>query len=227
MTTNQTCPRQLHYQITQSDHDALRSRLSAGTAATTNCVHRMFFASYRDRIAAQPIEELLVPAQEEARFTLQYMDNDPSYVVLERRQDGTRTSAMVAEAECRALLSGETDWLMERRNPVLVDFYDGLTERMLLPQVLVSYRHEVYTPEGMGLWVALDTDLRASLQHMDFLDPQRLAEDTAEQEGKILMEIGYSNTIPDHVLCLLEETAPRRRLIRRRERTIDTKVALL
>ncbi|MCI9445042.1 MAG: hypothetical protein K2P04_03240 [Oscillospiraceae bacterium] len=216
MTTNQTRPRQLHYQITQSDHDALRSRLSAGTTSTASCVHRMFFASYRDRTAAQPIEELLVPAQEEARFTLQYMDNDPSYLILERRQDGDRTSAMVTEAECRALLSGETDWLLERRNPVLLDFYDGLTERMLLPQVLVSYRREVYIPEGLGLWVALDTDLRATLQHMDFLDPQRLAADTAEQEGRILMEIGYSDTIPDQVLCLLEETAPRRRLLQRR-----------
>lgn len=219
MTTDQSSLRQLHYQITQSDHDALRARLSTETTSTAaSCVHRMFFASYRDRIAAQPIEELLVPAQEEARFSLQYFDNDPSYLILERRQGGTRASAMVAEAECRALLSGETDWLRERRDPILLDFYDGITERMLLPQVLVSYRREVYTPEGLGLWVALDTDLRASLQHMDFLDPQRLAEDTAEQEGRILMEIGYSRTIPDYVLCLLEEAAPKRRLIRGRGR---------
>lgn len=214
MTTTQTCPCRLHYRITQSDCDALRVRLSDETANTC-CVHRMFFASYRDRLAAQPIEELLAPTQEEARFSLQYTDNDPSYLVLERRRDETHASAMVTEAECRALLSGELDWLLERHNPVLLDFHDGLTERMLLPQVLVSYRREVYTPKGMGLWVALHTDLRATLQHMDFLDPQRLAAETAEQEGKILMEIGYSDTIPDSVLCLLEETAPRRKLLRR------------
>ena len=217
MTTNQTCPRQLHYQITRSDHDALRGRLSAGTEPTSaSCVHRMFFASYRDRIAAQPIEELLIPARQETRFSLQYLDNDPSYLVLERWQEEERTSAMVTEAECRALLSGETDWLLERHNPVLLDFYEGLTERMLLPQVMVSYRREIYAPDGLGLRVALHTDLRASLQHMDFLDPQRLAEHTAEQEGKIMMEITYSDTIPDHVLCLLEETAPKRKLINRR-----------
>ena len=221
MMTTQTSPRQLHYQITQSDHDALRSRLSAGTAASSAaCVHRMFFASYRDRVSAQPIEELLVP--EEARFSLQYLDNDPSYLVLERTQGGTRSTAMVSEAECRALLAGDLDWLEERHDPVLLDFYDGLTERMLLPQVLISYHREVYTPGGLGMWVALNTDLRASLQHMDFLDPQRLAADTAEQEGKYLMEIGYSDTIPDYVLCLLEETAPRRRLLKgQRQKVTD------
>lgn len=217
MTTDQPSPRRLHYQITQSDYDALRARLSTQTeTSSSSCVHRMFFYSYRDRVPVQPMEEMLVSGREEARFSLQYYDNDPSYLVLERRQDGLRTSAMVAEAECRALLSGETDWLLERSNPVLRDFYDGLTERLLLPQVLVSYQREIYTPEGLGLWVALDTDLRASLQHMDFLDPQRLAEETAEQEGKILMEIGYSDAIPDQVLCLLEETAPKRRLLQSR-----------
>ena len=214
MTTTQTGLRQLQYRITSEDCDALRARLTAGREENEGQdIHALYFTSYRNRIPAQSPWELLAT---EPRFSLCYFDKDPSYLRLERYWGDTHTSAMVAEAECRALLSGETDWLLERRNPVLVDFYTGLTERMLLPQVLVSYQREVYKPEGMGLWVALDTDLRATLQHMDFLDPQRLAEDTAEQEGKILMEIGYSDTIPDHVLCLLEETAPRRRLIQKR-----------
>lgn len=216
MTSSQ---RQLYYQITQSDHDALRSRLSAGTAsASAGCVHRLFFASYRDRVEAQPLEELLLPGREETRFLLQYLDNDPSHLTLERWRDGNHTSAIVAEAECRALLSGETDWLRERHDPVLLDFYEGLTERMLLPRALFSYRRELYAPEGMGCWVALDTDLRSSMEHMDFLDPRRLAADTAEQEGRILMAIGYTDFIPGHVLSLLEEAAPRRRLLRRRKR---------
>ena len=84
---------------------------------------------------------------------------------------------------------------------------------MLLPQMLQTYHREIYTADGLDLWVALDTNIRASLQHMDFLDPQMLERDTAEQDGKIFMEISYSDCIPDDVLCLLEETAPRRRLI--------------
>ena len=48
---------------------------------------------------------------------------------------------------------------------------------------------------------------------MDFLDPQLLEQDMEGQEGRILMEVSYSDRIPDDVLCLLEETAPRRRLL--------------
>ena len=61
--------------------------------------------------------------------------------------------------------------------------------------------------------MALDTNIRASLQHMDFLDPQQLERDMVGQEGRILMEVSYSDRIPEDVLCLLEETAPRRRLL--------------
>lgn len=215
MTTHQPPLRKMHYQITPEDCAALRTCLSAkAESRESRSVHTMVFTSYRDRIPVDPMGELLVPEQTETKFSLHYYDDDPTYLILERRQGGQRTSAMVAEAECRALLAGETDWLLSRHNPLLLDFHESLTERMLLPQVLLTYHREIYTADGLDLWVALDTDIRASLQHMDFLDPQLLERDTAEQDGKILMEISYSDRIPDDVLCLLEETAPRRRLIR-------------
>ena len=171
----------------------------------------MFFISYLDRI--QENEGLAVPGQSGAQFALHYYDNDPTYLSLERQLGGQRTSAMVTEAACRALLAGETDWLLDRHDPLFQDFYEGLTERMLLPQMMLTFHREVYTADGLDLWVALDTNIRASLQHMDFLDPQLLEQDMEGQEGRILMEVSYSDRIPDDVLCLLEETAPRRRLL--------------
>ena len=214
MTMNQPRLRKLRYQITPEDYAALRACLSArAEEREARSVHTMFFTSYRDHVPAGSMGEILAPEREEARFSLHYYDDDPTYLILERRQDGQRTSAMVAEAECRALLAGETDWLLARRNPLLQDFHESLTERMLLPQVLLTYHREVYSADGLDLWVALDTDIRASLQHMDFLDPQQLERDTTGQDGKIMLEISYSDRIPDDVMYLLEETAPRRRLV--------------
>lgn len=211
MNTIQPHLQHLHYQLTAEDYAALRACLATrAEEEKSRSVHTMFFASYLDRMPAYSAQELTVP---EARFSLTYYDNDPTYLILERRQGGGRTSAMVAEAECRALLAGETDWLRNQHNPLLLDFHDGLTNRMLLPQMLLSYRREVYTADGLDLWVALDTDIRSSLEHMNFLDPEQLERDTAEQNGRILMEVSYSDQIPDDVLCLLEETAPRRKLV--------------
>lgn len=214
MTKNQPRLQKIHYQITPEDCGALRACLSAkAEEREARSVHTMIFTSYRDQAPVKPMGELFAPGQAAARFSLHYYDDDPTYLILERRQDGQRTSAMVAEAECRALLAGETDWLLDRHNPLLLDFHESLTERMLLPQVLLTYHREIYAADGLDLWVALDTDIRASLQHMDFLDPQLLERYTAEQDGKILLEISYSDYIPDEVLCLLEETAPRRKLL--------------
>ena len=215
MTTNHPYPRQVQYQITPADYSALRTRLSAAAVEKggAGTVHSLFFTSYRNRIPSHPIQEFHDGGERDARFALHYFDNDPTYLMLERWLDQESTRAMVTEAECRALLSGETDWLLDRRNPVLQDFHGCLTEQMLLPQVLLSYHREVYALDGWDLWVALDTDIHASLQHMDFLDPELLARDALGQTGRILMEISYSDTIPDDLLCLLEETAPRRKLL--------------
>ena len=212
MTTTHPYPHRMQYQITQADYSALRTRLSAAVPEdSAGDIHTLLFTSYRNRVSALPAGG--AAGQEEARFSLHYFDNDPSYLLLERRLGQESGTVMMTEAECRALLSGETDWLLDCRNPILHDFHSGLTERMLLPQVLLTYHREIYTLDGLDLWVALDSDIRASLQHMDFLDPELLARDTANQDGRILMEISYSSVIPDQVLCLLEETAPRRKLL--------------
>lgn len=208
---NQSHTRQLHYQITPEDYNALRTCLSTrASAGETGSVHTMFFTSYRDYITSRTGAELAAP---EHRFSLSYYNDDPTYVLLERRAAEQRTTAMVTEAECRALLAGETSWILNRHDPVLLDFYDGLTERMLLPQMMVVYQREIYTSDKLDLCVALDTDIRSSLQHMDFLDPGQLVQDVARQEGRILMEVSYSDVIPDDVLCLLAENAPKRKLL--------------
>ena len=209
MTTKHPYPHQLKYRITQTDYAALRARLSEAALEEggARSVHTLLFDSYRSRTPA------LTDGGPDPRFSIHYFDDDPTYLLLERHVDLHSDGAMVTEAECRALLAGETDWLLDRHDPLFQDFYEGLTERMLLPQMMLTFHREVYTADGLDLWVALDTNIRASLQHMDFLDPQLLEQDMEGQEGRILMEVSYSDRIPDDVLCLLEETAPRRRLL--------------
>ncbi len=207
MTTTVPYAHRMRYKITAADYAALQNKLAATVPGRSGAIHTLRFASYRfaDRWTQNAAENL--------HFSLHYYDNDPTYLRLVRQRGEEYTYTMVAEAECRALLSGETDWLLNRSNPVLQDFYGCLTSRMLLPQVMISYRREVYRLNSLDLWVALDTDIRTSLEHMNFLDPELLAQETADQEGKYLMEVSYSDTIPDNILCILEETAPRRQLL--------------
>ena len=215
MTTKHPYPHQLKYRITPADYSALRTRLSAAAVEDggVSSVHTLLFDSYRSRIPSQTAGETYGAVLPDPHFSLHYFDNDPTYLLLERHLEQRSDTAIITEAECRALLSGETDWLLDQRNPVLLDFHSGLKERMLLPQVLLSYQREIYSIESLDLWVALDTDIRTTLQHMHFLDPELLARDTAGRTGQMLMEISYSSVIPDDILCLLEETAPRRRLL--------------
>lgn len=214
MENTHTNGHELRYALTPSDYQALRGRLmAAGTAEAgrgEGWVHTLGFASYINKALPGRGQE----KWSDARFSLRYYNNDPSFLMLERREGQTASTAMVAEAECRALLAGETEWLAERHDPVLRDFHTGLTERMLLPQMLLFYHRESYTLlEDYGIWLALDTDISVSLQHEDFLDPELLAREAMAQTGRTLLEISYTDTIPDRFLCMLEETAPRRQML--------------
>ena len=167
MTNNRPYLHRLHYQITSEDCTALRDCLSTrGEALYARSVHTMFFNSYRDRVPVNNVDGLLTAGHANPQFSLHYYDGDPTYVILERREDELRTSAMVAEAECRALLLGETDWLMDRHDPLLQEFHESLTERMLLPQMLLTYRQEVYTAAGLNLCVTDRKSTRLNSSHM-------------------------------------------------------------
>lgn len=215
MTKKQIHPRQVHYQLTEEDYHALRACLSArAEKEKAGSVHTLFFTSYRDYITSRSGRVNADSEGSGSRFSLSYYDNDPSYLSLERRTGERRTTAMVAEAECRALLAGETNWLLNRHDPLFMDFYDSLTTQMLLPKMMLAYQRETYTAGRLNLRVALDTGIRSSLEHMDFLDPTQLARDTSDQAGRFLMEVNYSDRIPDDVICLLAEIAPRRKLLR-------------
>lgn len=215
MTKKQIHPRQVHYQLTEEDYHALRACLSAkAEKEKAGSVHTLFFTSYRDYITSRSGRVNADSEGSGSRFSLSYYDNDPSYLSLERRTGERRTTAMVAEAECRALLAGETNWLLNRHDPLFMDFYDSLTTQMLLPKMMLAYQRETYTAGRLNLRVALDTGIRSSLEHMDFLDPTQLARDTSDQTGRFLMEVNYSDRIPDDVICLLAEIAPRRKLLR-------------
>ena len=210
MTTTHPYAHHLRYKLTPADYATLRSRLAAsGARGQTTNIHTLRFASYRGALPDERSQD--IPA--DLHFSLHYYDNDPSYLRLVRQSGGESAYTIIAEAECRALLSGETGWLLDRYNPVLQDFYDCLTEQLLLPQVLLSYQREIYRLNGLDLWIALDTDIRTSLEHMHFLDPELLEQDAAGQDGQFLLEVSYSDELPDELLCLFEEAAPRRKLL--------------
>lgn len=215
MTKKQIHPRQVHYQLTEEDYHALRACLSArAERGKAGSVHTLLFTSYRDYITSRSGRTEAASERTGSSFSLSYYDNDPSYLSLERRTGGRRSTAMVAEAECRALLAGETKWLLNRHDPLFMDFYNSLTRQMLLPKMMVAYQRETYTAGGLDLRVALDTGIRSSLEHMDFLDPTQLTQNSSNQTDRFLMEVNYSDRIPDDVLCLLAEVAPRRKLLK-------------
>ena len=202
MTMTRTYRRHVRYRVTGQECRALREQL-ASIRQTDNRVHTLRFTSYRLDAETE---------KQRGRYALHYFDNDPSYLFLERRGEHALNSAILTEAECRALLAGDTDWLLGRRDPLLHDLHDSITRQMLLPSVLLSYRRERFDLPDKGAWLALNTDIRTTLEHMDFLDPEQLAVVTAKQPGEQMLEVGCQEELPEELAKVLNETVPQREL---------------
>ena len=199
-------PREKLYTLTESDCAAMRQRLQAMQVPHTDDgqIHALCFAGYANGIPSAD-----GPRTDEY-YTLQYLHCDPSYLLL-RLVGSEAEETMVTEEECRALLAGETDWLLQRHNPLLRRFHEELTEYMLLPRILLSCTRERFTLPESGMVFTFHHDLRSTMEHMDFLDPQRLEPELEPEDTGICLHITAPDGIPDEILCLIRETAPRRR----------------
>ena len=196
MITMRTYRSHLRCRLTGENCRALRARLPADRR-TANSVHTLRFTSYRRDADSDG-----------ARYAMHYFDQDPDYVILERRTADAQVTATLTEAECRALLVGDTDWLLSRQDPMLREFHASIVREMLLPRILLTYQREYYTLEDGKTWVALNTDIRTTLEHMDFLNPEQLVRLTAGQEGEHILEVVCREDMPEDLRRLLREAVP-------------------
>ena len=208
MSQTAICPGQRTYRLHRSDCAALLEQLEALQPEHQDIcdIHALCFASYMD---GAPVIDREGPCSA-AYYSLQYLHQDPTYLFLHHAGSDTQP-AMVTEEECRALLSGETDWLLARHNPLLRSFHDDLTENMFLPRTLLNCTRRTMTLPGGCVRFALHTDYRTAMPDMDFLDPQQLLPKLTPFESGIFLRITADGEIPDEILCMIREAAPRRR----------------
>ena len=97
------------------------------------------------------------------KFRLRYYGEAPGFLKLEKKWKvnglcGKRGARLTVE-EGRRLLSGERTFLLERGEPLLLEFACKLTK--LSPKTVVAYRREAFTFTPGNVRITLDRDIRS------------------------------------------------------------------
>lgn len=197
---------ELKYSIDPQDDFLLASRLRKLFQHDTNAgshgsyrVSSLYFDTPYDKALRQKIDGV----DRREKFRLRYYGEDPSFLRLEKKfkVNGLcgKRSATLCKEEAEAVLSGEIDFLLEREDPLLTEFYSKLRGQLLAPKTVVTYDREAFSYPPGNVRITIDRALRAGLNCRNFLDPGLYH--TPMSDGLAVLEIKYDEFLPE-LVCM-------------------------
>ncbi|MDO4281822.1 MAG: polyphosphate polymerase domain-containing protein [Peptococcaceae bacterium] len=218
MKNNGTFRHELKYQIPYGDYLAIRQRirpvmkLDKFAGSTGSYVIRSI---YFDNLYDKALREKVNGVQKREKFRIRYYNDDFSFIVLEKKIKinnlSMKVDARLSEAECRALLDGETDWMLEHPGKLVQELYCKLHTQQLRPKVLVSYVREPFTYGPGNVRVTFDSHLRSTLFHRDFLEEKVSDILVNDNPSDVILEVKYDAFLPDIIQDLLQTSGIRQR----------------
>ena len=171
-------------------------------------VSSLYFDTPGDRALRQKIDGV----DRREKFRLRYYGEEPAFFRLEKKckVNGLcgKRSARLGAGAARRLLAGDTDFLLERGDPLLIEFYSKLRGELLMPRTIVTYAREAFVYEPGNVRITIDRDLRTGLASTDFLNAGLWHAPVSD--GLAVLEVKYDAFLPE--LARLAVQLPNRRM---------------
>ena len=202
---------ELKYQISFSDYLAIRQRLRpvmkpdehAG-ADGRYVIRSIYFDNADDKALLEKINGV----QKREKFRIRYYNDDLSFIMMEKKLKYNslcmKIDAKLSEQECRALLTGNTGWMMRHTSGLVRELYCKMNTQQLRPRVLVSYVREPYVYAAGNVRVTFDFNIRSTLFHRGFLEDTVADVDVADAPGSMILEVKFDAFLPDIIQSLLQ-----------------------
>lgn len=191
---------EIKHEISLSDYFVLKSRLSKvakydihGTNGQYQ-IRSLYFDDLYDTALVEKVNGISV----REKFRLRYYDGDTSYIRLEKKskinglclKDATRLS----HEETQKILDGDTEWMIDKKDKLLNEFYSKISGKGLRPKTIVDYKRDAFIFPAGNVRVTLDYDIRTGLNGTDFLNPECVTVQVADRP--IILEVKWDEFLP-------------------------------
>lgn len=133
------------------------------------------------------------------KFRLRYYGEDTSRIRLEKKWkiNGLcgKYGAWLTEDEVRRILCGDSELLLQKESPVLLEFYSKLRGQLLSPTTIVAYDREAFLYEPGNVRITIDRNVRTRIGSKAFLNPR--LEFTDISENQAILEVKYDAFLPE------------------------------
>ena len=202
---------ELKYQIHFADYLAMRQRLRPvmkPDAHTRADGRYMIRSIYFDNADDKALREKINGVQKREKFRIRYYNDDLSFIMLEKKLKYNslcrKIETRLSEQECRALLLGNTSWMLRHPAGLVRELYCKMNTQQLRPRVLVSYVREPYVYAPGNVRVTFDSNVRSTLFHRGFLEDEVPDIDVADTPGTMILEVKFDAFLPDIIQALLQ-----------------------
>lgn len=211
MVENARYRNELKYTIDYADYLALRQRLRPIMSRDTHVradgcytIRSIYFDNFSDKVLREKVNGV----SKREKFRIRYYNDDLSYITLEKKMKYNnlclKLDAPITENQCRLLLNGDLDWMLSHKEPLVQELYTKMMCSQLRPRVLVSYTREPYIYAPGNVRVTFDSNIRTTLWHKEFLEPQVRDISATETPGQLILEVKYDDFLPEIIQDMVQ-----------------------
>lgn len=199
---------ELKYKITYAEYLAIRSRLRTVMESDPHARDGTYLirSVYFDNVYDKALREKIDGVSKREKFRIRYYNDDFSYITLEKKMKIDKLclkyDAEISEEEFKKILSGDIDWMKESPSELVKELYAKMRYQNLRPRVRVSYKREPYIYKAGNVRVTFDSEIRTSMNHMDFIYADDIS--ATDASGEMLMEVKYDAFLPEIIRVLIQ-----------------------
>lgn len=203
---------ELKYLISEREADILKMRLKERLGTDIHAHDGSYFirSLYFDDIWESAYFEKQAGTCIRKKYRIRIYNYSDDFISLEcKEKRGSyiqKRSAVISREELDKIEKGEYAFLMDRQEQVLKEFYIACTAEGLRPSVLVDYDRTPFVYDPGTVRITFDEHVRSGFAGSDIFDRGIPVFEVLE-EGKLILEVKYTEYLPDAVRDLLETGA--------------------
>ena len=163
---------------------------------------------YFDNADDKALKEKVAGVAKREKFRIRYYNDDLSFITLEKKMKigclCLKYDAPITEDECRKILAGDTDFMIEHPNELVRELYAKMKYQRLRPRVLVSYVREPYIYAPGNVRITFDSQIRTSLYSKEFLTQEISDISATDSPEDMLMEVKYDAFLPTVIQDMIQ-----------------------
>lgn len=145
------------------------------------------------------------------KYRIRIYNLSDSVIKLERKHKNNsyikKDSLNLTRNQCNAIIAGEYDFLLHRKEPFAKELYAEFRTRNLKPKVLVDYDREPFVFPVEDVRITFDRNIRTSMRPKDIFDRNAITYPAMSDPTQCIVEVKFNRYLPAYIRSLLQVNA--------------------